>query len=78
VTAAILVSGFSYKQLYASPERVALLGPIAIRVLDSISGLNTLEGVLLLVLVLHLATRALNLKRRFAEKTITRPSDRDV
>ena len=76
--AAILVSGFLTRRFDASPEDLRWLGPGGIRILESIPRLDTLEGALLLTVVLYMAKSTMRLKRRFAEKTLNRPTESGV
>jgi len=76
--AAVLVFAFVGKWRQASPEDSRWIGRDGIRLLESVPPLDTLEGGLLLVVILYLAKAAWKLKLRFAEKTLNRPSESEL
>ena len=77
VAAAVLVLAFFYQSRRQSLPNLNWVGPRGLSVLSALPVLDTLEGALLLLLVLYLAKETWHLKRRFGQKTISRPDGSD-
>jgi len=75
---AVLVSALVYQRVPASHPYLAWIGPRGLERLQRLPAADTLEGALMLIVVLYLAKGAWSLERQFAQKTVSRPDTADV
>ena len=75
---ALLVSAFAYQRLPASRPYFQWTGSRGRELLEMLPPADTPEGALLLLVVLYLAKGSWQLKRQFAQKTVTRPDAMEV
>jgi ubiquinone biosynthesis protein len=75
---ALLLSASAYQRLPASRPWFEWTGARGRALLESLPAADTLEGFVILAVVLYLAKGAWQLKRQFAQKTVTRPDGLEV
>jgi ubiquinone biosynthesis protein len=78
VAGALLVSAFAYQRYPPSRAYFEWTGPRGIELLERLPPADTLEGAVILFVVLYLAKGSWQLKRQFAQKTVTRPDASEV
>jgi ubiquinone biosynthesis protein len=76
-TAALLLAALGFQRFHDSLPDLSWIGPSGLRLLEWLPPADTLEGALLLLLVLYLAKESWNLKRQLGRKTISRPGGSD-
>ena len=77
-TGALLLSAFAYQRFPGSRPWFEWAGARGRALLESLPAADTLEGAVILLAVLYLAKGSWQLKRQFAQKTVTRPDGLEV
>jgi len=75
--AALLLAAFGFQRFHHSLPDLSWIGPAGLRLLASLPVADTLEGAVLLILVLYLAKESWKLQRRLGQKTLSRPDGSD-
>ena len=75
---ALIVSASAYQRIPASRPYLEWTGARGRELLETLPAADTLEGAAILFVVLYLAKGSWQLKRQFAQKTVTRPDASEV
>ena len=76
--AVLLMSAFAYQRFPGSRPYFEWTGPRGWELLQRLPRADTLEGAVILFVVLYLAKGTWQLKRQFAQKTLSRPDAAEV